>query len=149
MFLALEKHKFIEAKIQRWLHTEPSVALLVAVVYFEWTVFRAILFISKRPNNEIRKDLAGVYGLSHYKDSWRNELKHLKELQNLPQIVTNWKAVTDAFESRNRLVHGRDRFTRNMALPHVGAILKATAEIREYCLQHGYDLERRMPVRRK
>ena len=149
MFLAGEPAQYREAKIRRWLHTEPSVALLVAAVHFEWTICRAVLFLSSRPNREIRQEMAQVYGLQKYKDFWRMDIVNLRGGHSLPSIVGDWKAVTDAFKARDRLVHGRDRYTRNMAMPHVEALVKAAAEVREYCTRMGVDFQRRLPIRKK
>ena len=149
MFLALEQPKFREAKIRSWLDKEPSVALLVAAAHFEWTVCRALLLLSNRTNREIRFALEKVYGPERYKDFWRSELRHLPEAQSLPKIITDWKAVTDAFSARNRLIHGRDRYTRNMARPHMENLLKSAAEVREYCSRCGANFGARLPVRKK
>lgn len=149
MFLALESSKFREAKIRSWIRNEHSVALLVAAAHFEWTVCRALLLLSERTNRQIREDLVRVYGLDRYKDFWNKELCHVQEPRSLPQIVTDWSAVTRAFDARNRLVHGRDRYTRNMATPHVDALLQAAADVREYCSKRGANFEGRLPIRRK
>ncbi len=149
MFLAGETAQYREAKIRKWLHNEPSIGLLIAAVHFEWTICRAVLFLSPRPNREIRKELTVVYGLGKYKDFWRMEIVSLRGGHSLPSIVGDWKAVTDAFKARDRLVHGRDRYTRNMAAPHVEALLKAAAEIREYCKRVGVDFQARLPIRKK
>ena len=104
MFLAGEPAQYREAKIRTWLHTEPSIALVVAAVHFEWTICRVVLFLSSRSNREIRKELAAVYGLEKYKDFWRMEIVSRRGGYSLPSIVGDWKAMTDAFKARNRVV---------------------------------------------
>ena len=136
-------------EIRGWIHKHPSVSLLVAATYFEWTTCRAILALSRRPNKEIRADLAKVYGLDRYKDFFWTELGHLPKPRRLSEFVQNWKSVTDAFDARNRLVHGRDRYTRNMALPKVDALLAAADDVRKYCATQGADINRRLPTRRR
>ncbi len=134
-------------EIRSWLAKHPSIALLVAAAYFEWTVSRGILGLSRRPNAEVRQNLHSIYGLEKYKDFWRDELAHLADAKRLPEVVADWRGVTDAFEGRNRLVHGRDRYTRNMATPGVESLLKAVSDIVEYCASHGVDINKRLPVR--
>ena len=146
MFLASEDPKQREAKIQQYLHGDPSSAVLGAAGNFEWTVCRAILFLSTTPNREVRRRLASVYGLDRYKKFWREELSSHRRL---PRVVRNWSAVRDAFDARNRLVHGRDRYTRNMATPHVESLLIASANIRAYCEGFGTNFRGRLPVRRR
>jgi hypothetical protein len=149
VFLAREAPHLREAKIRTWLGGEPSVSLLVAAVHLEWTVCRAVLFLSRRPNSEVRREMVQIYGLERYKDLWRKEVGEAPEGLGLPTVVADWKAVTDAFKARDRLVHGRDRYTRNMATPHVEALLRAAADVRGYCASRGIDLQARMPVRKK
>ncbi len=149
MFLATEPARFREVKIKEWLRTDPSVALLVAAVHFEWTVFRAVIFLSPRPNRDIRQDFRWVHGLKQYKDIWREEVVKLCNGRTLPTVVGDWNAVIAAFEARNLLAHGRDRYTRNMATPHVEGLLSAAADVRGYCSQMGIDFQSRLPVRKK
>jgi hypothetical protein len=149
MFIVSHSLQVRANEIQGWLRGQPSVALLVAAAYFEWTVCRGILTLSQRPNVDVRADLVGVYGLKRYKSFWHDELKHLGHGARLTEIITDWQAITAAFDSRNRLVHGRDRHTRKMATPHVEALLTAVSEIHEYCLSRGVNINRRLPVRRR
>jgi hypothetical protein len=148
MFLVGDSPEWRDAKIRRYLRQEPSVAVLVAAAHFEWTVCRAVVFLSLTPNRELRRGMRDVYGLREYKRFWRDEVAAVRNGKTLPVVVRNWSAVAKAFEMRNRLVHGRDRATRNMALPHVDALLIAAANIRDYCSQLGVDFNCRLPVRR-
>jgi hypothetical protein len=97
----------------------------------------------------VRHDLTSVFGLSNYKDFWKSELGHLNEFRRLPEAVKDWKSVTDAFDARNRLAHGRGRYTRKMAAPHVENLLNAVAELRDYTLKRGCDVAKRLPIRRR
>jgi hypothetical protein len=149
MFLVGDSPEMQASQIRNWLPEHASVALLVAAIYFEWTLCRALIALSARPNTQVRNDLARVYGLDRYKDFWRSELSHLSNPRRLPEVVTDWKSVTDAFNARDRLVHGRDRYTRKMASPHVNNLLKAVTEMREFALRQGVDVAKRLRVRRK
>lgn len=135
-------------EIRSWLPKHPSIALIVAAVYVEWTICRAIVGLSRRPNKEVRRDLARKSGLGAYKDFWREELRGLPKAQLLPQLVKDWQGVATAFDARNLLVHGRDRYTPNMATPKVESLLAAVSDICAYCLQHGVNVNQRLPQRR-
>jgi hypothetical protein len=148
MFLVGHSPKSRAYEVRAWLNTHPSVALLLAATYFEWTLYRAIIGLSIRPSVQIREALACVYGLDRYKDSWREEVLHVREYRRLPEVVSDWQAVTKAFDARNRLAHGRDRYTRNMATPHVDALITAVSEVMAFSLANGVDINRRLPVRR-
>lgn len=145
MFLARAQPAEHEAEISAYLGRAPSVGLLVAATYFEWTVCRAILLLSTAPNVVLRQRLEHVYGLERYKDFWSRELA---ERPRLTEVVRDWQAVARAFAMRNRLVHGRDRCTRRMASPHVSALLRAAADVRAVCESSGIDFTARLPVRR-
>ena len=149
MFLAGDGVGRREQKVRSYLRSDPGVSLLLGAVNFEWTVSRAVLFLSCRPNTELRKRMAEYYSLDRYKDLWRDEVMPAGDHQRLPKIVRNWSEVRNAFGTRNVLVHGKGRCTRNMATPHIEALLKAVGYVDSYCTAHGVDLSRRMPVRRK
>ena len=70
-------------------------------------------------------------------------------LVGLPEVIKDWQGVIGAFGARNRLVHGRGRYTRNMATPKVEALLAAVSDVHAYCSTHGVDLGARLRVRRR
>lgn len=149
MFLVSHSLDMREREIRSWIAKHPSVALVVAAVYFEWTVCRAIVGLSKRPNKEVRRDLERIHGLAAYKDIWRSEIAHLPGAKTLPQAVKDWHGITLAFEARNVLVHGRDRYTQNMVRPRIDSILAGVRDICACCSDHGLDVNNRLPQRRQ
>jgi hypothetical protein len=148
MFLARDRREHRESKIRRFLATDPSISLLLAAVNFEWTLCRAVLFLSKRPNSELRALMERYYSLDAYKDLWNSEVVVGRNFSRLAVVVRNWSLIRKAFEARNHLVHGRDRYTRNMATPHVNSLIQGTSYIDEYCENLGYPLFHRIPIRR-
>lgn len=148
MFLAGDNAGRREQKVRSYLSREPGISLLLAAVNFEWTVSRAVLFLSRTPNAELRRQMADYYSLDAYKDLWRDEVMPTGNRRPLAEIVQNWSEVRKAFEARNKLVHGKGRYTRKMATPHVEALLKAVGYVDAYCTARGVDLSGRMPVRR-
>jgi hypothetical protein len=149
MFLANDSKEHRESKVRRFLTTEPGISLLLAAVNFEWTVCRAVLFLSKRPNSELRRLMTSYYSLDAYKELWRSEIVAGSNFNPLAVLVRNWSSVREAFNARNRLVHGRDRYTKNMATPHIEALLRATRYVDDYCSLLGSPLLGRMPTRRR
>ena len=149
MFLASDPLEVRERRIRQYLARDPSVSVLLAAAHFEWTVCRAVLFLSKRPNSELHRKLEAVYGLPRYKEFWKEELTEAEGLGALPKVVRNWSDVHQSFIWRNRIVHGRDRCTRNMATPKVEAIVSGAADIWQFCSGLGVDLSSRLPVRRR
>jgi hypothetical protein len=149
MFLASDTKKRRELRVRSFLAVDPSVSLLVAAVNFEWTVCRAILFLSKRPNSELRSLMAKYFSLDSYKELWNLKVVAGRNFSPLAIVVRNWSVVRKAFEARNRLAHGRDRYTKNMATPHVEVLLRGASYIDEYCQSLGYPLFGRMPIRHR
>jgi hypothetical protein len=74
MFLASERKEQCEHKVRSHLRSEPGISLLLAAVNFEWTVCRAVLFLSKTPNSKLRPLMSGYYSLDRYKDLWKLEI---------------------------------------------------------------------------
>jgi hypothetical protein len=149
MFLASDSKERRESKVRRFLATDPGISLLLAAVNFEWTVCRAVLFLSKRPNSELRVMMGNYYSLDAYKDLWKSEVSAGSNFDALAVVVRNWSSLREAFKARNRLVHGRDRYTQNMAAPHVEALLHATGYVDDYCSLLDHPLLGRMPIRRR
>ena len=149
MFWAKDRKETRAYKVRRHLATEPGISLLLAAVNFEWTVGRAVLFLSRTPNSKLRGSMRNYFSLNAYKDLWQNEIAIPRKCKLLSEVVRNWSSVRKAFEKRNLLVHGRDNVTRNMAAPHVEALIEGASYIDDYCEQLGFPLCRRMPVRRK
>ncbi len=148
MFLVSHSLETRASEIRSWLPKHPSIALVIAAVYFEWAVSRALIALSRRPNQEVRADLEKTYGLGRYQRQWKREIEYRSNWQPLASVVGNWDGILRAFDARNVLVHGRDRYTPNMAEPHVQSLLRAVSDICVYCRDEGFDINRRLPQRR-
>lgn len=149
MFLATDRTIHRERRVRQFLGGAPSLSLILAAVNFEWTVCRAVLFLSPTANAELRGKMSKFYSLDGYRELWKQEVATFRSIPPLAEVVENWAQVRSAFDARNRLVHGRDRYTRNMATPHVEALLRGVQSIDSYCECIGAPLYARMPIRRK
>ncbi len=149
MFLVGDQPQFREKRIREFLSREPAIAVLLAAAHFEWTVSRAIMFLSRTPNKELRERLMRCNGLGAYKDFWRAEVLLDPPAPSLPEIVRHWSSFTEAFDLRHGLIHGRDTCTRNTATPKIERILEAASDVRAFCSEREINLNGRMPIRRK
>ena len=149
MFLVSHSLDVREREVLSWIPKHPSVALVVAAVYFEWTLCRAIVALSQKLNVDVRKNLERCYGLEAYKDIWRAETQHLPGAKRLPEVVKEWHRITVAFDDRGKLVHGRDRYTQKMVLPGIAALLSGVRDVCAYSISQGKDLNARLPQRRR
>ena len=148
MFLAGDRVDQREIKIRSFLNSEPSVALLLAAVNFEWTISRAVLFLSTTKNTALRNKLRDYCSPDKYKKLWKEEVVPNGHLP-LVKLVRNWSSVLKGFNARNVIVHGKDRYTKNMAMPHIEALLEGARYVDTYCRDCGKPLYERMPVRKK
>jgi hypothetical protein len=146
MFRATNTKEIRERKVRSFLESEPGISVLLAAVNFEWTVGRAMMFLSASPNNEVRSRLGSCSGLRKYKELWKLEVA-TNGHKGLAEIVRNWSAVQEAFLARHRLVHGRDGCTQNMAKSPVDVLLTGVGYVEDYCKSQGVSLSDRMPVR--
>ena len=148
MFLASDQKEQRERKIRHYLASDAGMSLVLAAVNFEWTVCRAVLFLSCSPNSKLRARMRKYCSLDDYKKLWQLEVVATIGRKPLAKVVRNWSSVRRAFDARNRLVHGRDRYTKNMAEPHIESLIKGVAYVDDYCKLLGYSLHDRMPIRR-
>ena len=87
MFLAGDHVNHREIRVRNYLRSDPGVSLLLAAVNFEWTVSRAVLFLSLTPNAELRELMAKYYSPDRYKKLWRGEVLPAGQHEPLAQIV--------------------------------------------------------------
>ena len=148
MFLARDRFAIREEKIRSFLQSEPSIALVLAAVNFEWTVSRAVLFLSRTKNTDLRKKMHSYHSPKRYKELWKDEVQGNGH-PALAALVQNWQNILRGFGARNLLVHGKDRYTTNMAAPHVNALLHGAELVELHCASVGKVLHERMPVRKR
>jgi hypothetical protein len=73
VFLASDRKEQREDRVRRYIASAPGVALLLAAVNFE-SVCRAVLFLSRSQNADLRIRLGKCYGLDAYKELWKTEV---------------------------------------------------------------------------
>ena len=120
------RHKFIRSFLK-----EPTapISVLLAAIDFEWTLKRAILAFGTSPTKELRKAFKTVYGLPRSKDKWKEEVQPRLGC-SIDKAVPQWSQVHDAFEVRDKIVHGASvPVTPEHASPHVNLILRASESL--------------------
>jgi hypothetical protein len=149
VFLASDTKAQREFRVRQYPRSDPGITLLLAAVNFEWTVSRAVLFLSHSPNSALRARIRECSGLDKYKVLWKDEVVAALQCRPLPNVVSNWSSVREAFNERHKLVHGRDRVNWKVAKPHIDSLLKGTGYVEDYCCSLGFRFQDRMPIRRK
>jgi hypothetical protein len=148
MFLVKDSSQQREQRIQAFSQEDPSLSALLAVIHFEWTVRRAIIALGTSPNVDVREKLTYCHGCDKYKDVWKEEVFPRVD-KRLPEVVRNWDGLLRAFRLRHRLVHGVNSCSTAFATDRVLWAIDACHDIREVSLNHGVDLDKRLPVRRR
>lgn len=150
MFLVHENPDEREQRIRDFLVSDldAAIAVILSAVQFEWAVRRAIIALGSSPNKKLRQQLSQCYGLDKYKDMWKSEV-YPKHHARLTQVVENWQDLRDAFNLRDRLVHGLTNCDRSYATRRVEAAIQAACFIRKFAQSKGVDLHKRLPIRRR
>jgi hypothetical protein len=143
-----------KAKIKSFLKRDDmAIAVLLATANLEWTVRRAILRLGMSTNKAIREGvLYKPSSLQSYKDAWKTEVKpRLKT--SLPNVIRNWsgpKGIQGAYTLRHKLIHGEQGSTGlEYARTRVNALLSASDDVDCFCMSHGCDIFKKLPIRRK
>lgn len=147
MFLVKDSSLSREEEIRQILAKDPSLAALLAVIHFEWTIRRSIIALGKSPNVEVRDKLEYCHGCDKYKDVWNDEVFPKTQLR-LPQAVKDWEGLVRAFRLRHRLVHGIASCGFDYAKERVHWSINAAVDVRAICVAHEINLDSRLPVRR-
>ena len=108
MFLASDKIEHREHKVRGFLRSEPGIALILAAINFEWTISRAVMFLSKTktPNKKLREKLASYYSPQAYKELWKAEISMAGKHESLAKVISNWTSVLRAFRLATYLCMG-------------------------------------------
>jgi hypothetical protein len=148
MFLVQESSPEREARIKKFLCEDASLAALLSVIHFEWTIRRAIIALSSSPNVEVREKLSHCHGCEAYKDIWKEEA-FPKLKKRLPEVITDWQNLRRAFKLRHKLVHGVTSCSHDHAKQRAEWAIQSSVDIREICKKHNIDLDARLPVRKR
>jgi hypothetical protein len=147
MFLIKDSSLSREEEIRQILNRDPSLASLLAVIHFEWTIRRSIIALGESPNVKVREKLQSCHGHDKYKDVWKDEVFPKVQLL-LPKAVKDWESLVRSFKLRHKLVHGISACGYGYAKDRVDGAINAAVDIREICVAHKVDLDSRLPVRR-
>jgi hypothetical protein len=148
MFLVRDSSSSREEEIQQTLAKDPSLASLLAVIHFEWTIRRSIIALGKSPNVEVRDKLKYCHGCDKYKDVWKDEVFPKIQVR-LPKAVRDWDGLVQAFRLRHRLVHGITSCGFDYAKDRVHSAINSAIDVRAICVAHEIDLDSRLPVRKR
>ena len=150
MFLVRDTIQARHTKIRSFLQNEPVISVLLAASDFEWTIRRAIIAMSKRPNKQIRDLLRKTHGLDNYKKIWNREVKPICG-KGLPEVVPEWDRFKNtSFPLRDKIIHGiKVSPGKSYAILQTERILTASTAVVEFAKEAGYFIYgKHLPIKR-
>ena len=152
MFLVKDKSATRERRIKKLLTTnDAAIAVILAVVHFEWTIRRAIVSLADEASVVIRNRLGSVSGLSGLLDAWDNTTFKGTYVEKPATSILgdSAKGLKSAFNLRNKLVHGLSSTSLEHARSRVHEAIEASCKFRGYCKTQGIDLDSKLQVKRR
>ena len=135
--------------------SEPTLALILAAVHFEWTVKRCILKMGSSPTVGLRAKLESTFQLKgknkdDLKTVWNDEIGGQYQRSKLGQVVGSLNDISNkALQVRGKLIHGNGTTSKSKTLEAISIFLKSSDKIYDFAQDHGADLDKRLKTRRK
>lgn len=150
MFLASDTPADRKAMLDRFAAMDANVAVILGAAHLEWTLRRAIIILSIRPNRDLRNALAKAHGLQALGKVWAADVAARSPHPRLPALLSDWQGLIDAaWALRNRIVHGAGGASAAKATRQYQHLMVAAEELRSHVEKCGGNVYRRLPVRRK
>lgn len=137
-----------ENEIRRIAEEDPTTAVILGSVHFEWMVKRAILKLGMSPTKALREQLEDVYkinamsGHRDYRRIWRREVEPRFKNAALGTVLGRLTKIQNvALHLRGRIVHGNGTASRKNAKDAIDLFLEAGEQLRAYATEHGEDLD--------
>ena len=135
-----------EEKIREMAESDPTTAVILASVHFEWMIKRAILKIGLSPTRNLRSELEGIYKLkdnqnhNDYISIWNREVAAQMKKSKLGTVLGNLhKIQRGALTVRGRIIHGNGTVSNEVGVATVEVFIKASKKIREFLEKRGFD----------
>ncbi|EAQ95657.1 hypothetical protein KT71_13964 [Congregibacter litoralis KT71] len=145
-----------EAKIRKIGEKDPTTAVIIAAVPFEWMLKRTILKLGQSPTSALREQLEQVYSISDrgnregYLSIWRREVQPRFRQAALGTVLGKLTSIKDnAMAVRGRVVHGNGTVSDGKAHEAIELFLTSGEKLREFTLKNGDDLDSRLKTRIK
>jgi hypothetical protein len=146
-----------EKEILNFLEFDPTVALILASVHFEWTIKRAILILSKSPSKSLRKKIESTYLISSNNNQngldeiWHQEIGIPIRNASFKKIIGNLSEILGeggAKSLRGKIIHGNGTISKVKATESVQAYFQACSNIRKLSKREGKNLDQKLVPRK-
>ncbi len=145
-----------ERYINSLLENDPTIALILASVHFEWTIKRAILTLSSAPSKSLREKLESTYLLlSNNKlvgldEIWHQEVGISIKNASFDKIIGNLTLILGeggAKSLRGKIIHGNGTISKAVAREAVSSYFVACENIRKLAKRNGKNLDQKLRPR--
>jgi hypothetical protein len=145
-----------EAEIRNIAAKDPTTAVILAAVHFEWMLKRAILKMGDSPTSNLRKELEGVFRMekrnSHdgYTEVWEREVGKRFKNAALGTVLGKLNRIqSHALDVRGKVIHGNGTVSKKVAGEAIELFLSAGNKLRKCARKHDIDLDTRLKTRPK
>jgi hypothetical protein len=136
---------------------DPSLAVILAAVHFEWVINRAILVLGRSQTVNLRKKLLDCFSLTSsdiqkvtYKSLWKEEVEFEKKHLALGKVVTKLTALQNfAMKIRGEVIHGNGTVGKKRAKEAIQLFLDSAEQITSYVISQNLSLDKRVKARIK
>ena len=141
--------------IRNMQETDPSIAMILASVHFEWVIKRSILMLGRSPTKNLRNKLSTTFVLSStdnkkvtYKSLWKEEVEFGKRHTSLGKIVTKINFLESvALKARGEIIHGNGTIGKIRLFEATQLFLDSAAQLFLYVKKNNYSLNERLRPR--
>ncbi len=133
---------------------DPTTAVILAAVHFEWMLKRAILKLGTGPTKALREQLEGVYRINDwnnqigYKTTWAQEVGLRFRNAGLGTVLGRLQKIqAKALDVRGQIVHGNGTVSEKDTKEAVDLFIAAGEKLREFAAKNGEDLDTRLKTR--
>ena len=137
--------------------TDPTTAVILSAVHFEWMIKRAILKLGCSPTAALRKELERIYKLEaggsnqeDYRSIWKREVARRFRNAQLGKVLGNLHTLQNStMKVRGRVIHGNGTISEEVAEKAIMEFMNAANKLTNFALKHGENLDEKLKTRIK
>ena len=146
-----------EKRIREIANTDPTTAVILAAVHFEWMIKRSILKLGCSPTASLREELEEIYKLAikgknqkDYRSIWKREIAHRFKNAQLGTVLGNLQTLQNStMKVRGKVIHGNGTVSKEVADDAIKDFMRATNKLVAFALRHDEDLDKKLKARIK
>lgn len=146
-----------EKRINEIASSDPTTAVILAAVHFEWMMKRSILKLGCAPTASLRNELEDVYKLAisgekqkDYRSFWKREIACRFKNSTLGAVLGNLHTLqASTMKVRGRVIHGNGTVSSEVAYDAIEEFMNAANKLTTFALKHSENLDEKLKTRLK